>query len=121
VNKWRLGRILPRRFEQVHRPHRVHIKIHQRDLGCLVMRRLRGAMDDRVELVLTEQSKDVLAVPDIEIEVLELVRRLEETIAVPRRIALLTKKDRTHVVVDADNLVPLAVEERHGLRPDQPT
>ncbi len=47
-------------------PMRIHFEIQQRDVRGLVVRGLRGAMDDQVEAVLAEQAHHAFAVANIE-------------------------------------------------------
>jgi hypothetical protein len=77
-------------------------------------------VDDRVEFVLGKKLENVFSITNVETDMLEILRRRQKTITIPRRVALLTKKHRTHIVVDSDNFVSLTVEERDGLRPDEP-
>jgi hypothetical protein len=46
---------------------------------------------------------------------------VDYTLQVPLRIALWAEELAAHIVIDADNLVPLPLEMQDGFRPDQPT
>jgi hypothetical protein len=84
------------------------------------MRRLRRTVNDSVQFVLGEKSEDFFAISDINVEVLEAARRLQKPVAVPRRVTLLTEKNRPHIVVDADNIMSLPVKKRYRFRTYQP-
>ncbi len=101
------------------RPQRVHFKIQNRNIPRLVMRRLRRAMHDQLELVRFEKLIDSPAIANIQLGVLESLRRSLQPLQVPQRIARRAKKHAPHVVVHADNFMPLSVEVAHRLRPDQ--
>jgi hypothetical protein len=105
VNKRRLGRILTNRLKEIHRSNGVDIEIHESDLGGLIVGWLRRTVNDRIELVRLEKLKHVLATSNIEVEVFEILRRRQQTIAIPCRITLRSEKDRPHVVVDAEHLM----------------
>jgi hypothetical protein len=80
---------------------------------------LRGAMNDRVEPVRLEELENAFAISDVQLVMRKVLRRSQQTIAIPSRVALLSKKNRPHVVIDTHNLVTVLVEKRNRLRSDQ--
>jgi hypothetical protein len=67
-----------------------------------------------------KKFENVFAISDIEIEMLKAASRFQEPVTIPRRVTLLSKKHRPHVVIDTDHIMPLPIEKRHRLRTDQP-
>ena len=77
-------------------------------------------MHDNVDLVGFKEIENIVSIPDIEVVMLEIFCRRKQAIAMACRIALRSEKYGPHVVVCSDHLVPLRIEKRDRLRPDQP-
>jgi hypothetical protein len=52
---------------------------------------------------------------------IEPARGVPQTLQNPARIATRPEKLAPHVVVNAHEVMPVAIQESNGLRPDQPT
>ena len=86
--------MLARGFEQIHRAQRVHFKIEQGDVRRLVVRGLRGAMDDQVEAIFAEQRHHAVAVANIERHGSELPRGALEPFEIPQRVSRQGRRKR---------------------------
>ena len=93
-NKARFGTELPHRLENVRCSQRVHFKIDQRNLFRLVMRRLRGAVQNRVEAVLLEKREDSLPVANIQVAMLKPLGGFFQAREVPAGIPGVPKNSR---------------------------
>ena len=85
---------LPHRLQHVRGSQRVHLKIHQRNFLRLVMRRLRRAVQNRVEAVFFEERKDSLTVANVQIAMLESLGGFFQTRKVPGGITGVPKNSR---------------------------
>jgi hypothetical protein len=85
------------------------------------MRRLRRAVHDQIKPVRLEKLVYTYAMSYVQRNMGEPPRLDLQSLQVPQRIPGCTKKFPPHVVVHAHNVMPLPVEVRHRLGPDQPT
>src|SRR3984957_20017034 len=77
-------------------------------------------MHDQLEFVRLKELVDSRAVADVQLGVLESLRRFLQPVQIPQGVARGAKKDAAHVVVHADDIVSLRVEVSHGLGPAYP-
>src|SRR5207248_2417936 len=85
------------------------------------MRRLCSTMHNQVEAIGFEQFVQRTAVPDIEIFVLKILSGTLQPLQIPSCVALRTKKNLAHVVVDTKHPMTLPVEMLHCFGADQST
>jgi len=112
-------RMLARGFEQVDGAERVDFKIENGDVASLVVRRLRGTVDDQIEAIRTEELLDGRAIADIQADVNEAVGFGFQAFEVPKSVAGGAEEFAAHVVVDANDIVTLAVEMFDSFRADE--
>jgi hypothetical protein len=103
-------------FEKIYRAECVHLEIEDGDISGLVVRRLSGAMDNKIETVNPKEFFECGTITDVDLMVREFFRGLAETIEVPGGIAWLPKKDLAHIVVYTVDSMALAVKVFDGLR-----
>src|SRR5260370_11435169 len=115
----RLWRMQPRGFQKVHRAKRVHLEIDQRNLARLIVRRLRGAVDDQIKALRSKQLLDGCPVANVQRRVREPLGHALQPLQIPERIACRAEKDPPHVVVYPDDFMPVPVEMLHRFRSDQ--
>ena len=77
-------------------------------------------MYNEVERIGLEQVVKGIAIADVDIGMLELLGGSLQAIEVPGGVALRAEENLSHVVVDADNAMPLAIEMLDRLRADEP-
>src|SRR5215472_14032727 len=111
--------MLPRGFEQIQCSHGVHFKIQQGNVPGLVVRRLRRAMHDQVELLRSKEFFDRGAVSNIQRRVREAFGCALQPFQVPQRVSRRTEEFAAHVVVHAGHFMALPVKMFHGFRADQ--
>ena len=85
------------------------------------MRRLRGTVNDEIEVMRMEERFEGNAVSDVDIVVHEVPGDCAEPVEIPGRVAGITEKHLAHIIVDAVDLMALAVEMFYGFRADEPT
>jgi hypothetical protein len=115
-------RVVARGLEEVQRAGRVDAEVDVRLAGGPVVRRLRGGVDDQLEVAadLADDARDAVAVPDVDRGEAEAVAAGELVRGVRGRGAV-AEELPAHVVLDADDL-PAGVDETvRGLGPDQST
>ncbi len=110
----------PSGFQQVQRPHRVGVKIVERNCGRTIMRRLGGGVNDAVRLQPGDQVKDGLAVTDVELVVNKAGKLRGEPRLVPAGIARFAKENRPLVVIHAVESETHATEIKAHLGADEP-
>jgi len=115
----RFRTVLPGGFEKVHGTQRIDFKIQQWNFARLVVRWLRRAMHDEVKSVRSKQLLYAGPVANIERRMLKPFGRRFQPLQVPKRVAGRAKKNAPHVIVHADNFVPLAVEVFGRFRANQ--
>ena len=84
------------------------------------MRRLRSAVNDEIEVLRTEERLESNAVSNVNIMVRKVLGCLSKPVEIPRGVAGIAKKYPAHIIVDAVDLVALAVEMLHGFRANEP-
>src|SRR5439155_20435566 len=99
VDKGRLRAGAACRLQQVQRSHGVHFKIEEGDLGCPVVRRLRGSVDDQMRTDPADQVQNGLAVADVERLMLIGGNLPDQALKTPTRVAFRTEKYRAEVVI----------------------
>src|SRR5262247_3829250 len=77
-------------------------------------------MNDEVGTMALEQSRDAIAIADVQVVVREVPSLAPKPLQVPRRITIGTKERPAHVVVDAVHVPPELIEKRHRLGADEP-
>ena len=107
-------------FQEIDRADCVHVKIEQGDVASLIVRWLRGAVDDQIETDFFEQRGDAFAVANVELAMFKSRCGFLQALKVPRGVTRGAEKNAAHVVVHADDLMTLAVEMFHRFRADQP-
>ena len=100
---------LPRRFEQIQRADGIYVKVNEGDFFCLVMRRLRRAMNDDVETILLKEIKDFLAVTNVEFAMSEVFCDFSKTFKIPACVASGAEKFPPHIVVHAEHAMTFAI------------
>src|SRR5207247_10584889 len=109
--------MVPRGPEYTHCSHSVYLKIEQRNVSCLVMRRLRRAMHDQLETLRSKQFFDQGTVANIHRGVREALCRALKPLQVPQRVSCGPEEYAAHVVIHAGDLVTLPLKMFHGSRP----
>ena len=112
--------MLPRGFEEIYRPERIHFEIEQGNLPRFIVRRLRRAVDDQIKPVNSQEFFDARSVANIQRRVCKSLGQTLQPLQIPKRVACGTKEHPTHVVVHANNFVPLPVEMLDRFRTNQP-
>jgi len=111
MDEWRFRAKLPRGFQQMERAQRIHFEIEERDGRRLIVRGLRGGMDDQAGPQFPEEREDAFAVADIE-RVMTVSRDLPaETVEDPTGIAFGPKENRAMVAVNSSDFKPVAGEK----------
>ena len=113
------GRVQARGFQKVDGAECVDFKIENGNIAGLVVRRLRGTVDDKVEAMRTEELLDGCAIADVQADVNEVAGFGLESFEVPEGVAGGAEEFAAHVVVDADDVVTLAVKMFDGFRTDE--
>ena len=114
---------MTRGLEQVERPVRVHAEVRLRIARRPVVRRLRGGVDDELEIlsVLREDPVDALGVADVELDPAELVAvAFDEPLADRAGRGVGPEELRAHVVLEPDDVEPLLDEVLDGFGTDEP-
>src|SRR5262249_9450245 len=95
----------------------VDAEIRVRVLRGPVVRRLRGDMDHKPDVVAVprEQGLDRLAIPDVRRPVGIIRQARFQLTPAPFGRRVVAEKLLPHVVLDADDLEPLRAEETYGL------
>jgi len=78
-------------------------------------------VNDQVEFVRPKQGFERGSIANVRIEVREIPGGIAKAFQIPRRITLLAEKHASHIVVDANHLMSLAVEMLDGLGTNQAT
>src|SRR5258708_39474331 len=115
----RLGRMLARRFQKVYRAKRIHLEIKQRNLPRFILRRLRRAEDNQIELLRSKEFFDARSVPNVQRRVREPLGHALQPLQIPERVARRAEENPAHVVVHSHNFMPLSVEMLYRFRADQ--
>jgi len=100
------SRAAPRKF----RLPQIHLKIKQRNFSRFIMRRLRRTMYDQIKAVRSKEFFDSRSVADIQLGRSESLGHALQPLQIPERVTRGTKESSAHVVVYADNFMPLPVE-----------
>src|SRR5260370_9573738 len=112
--------MLSRRLQEVYGPERVHLEIQQGNLPRFIMGRLCRAVDYQVKPMRSKQFFNGRPVANIQRRMCESLGYTLEPLQIPERVARLAEENPPHVVVHADNFMPLPVEMLHIFRTDQP-
>src|SRR5262245_7658530 len=97
-------------LQENNRAEGIDLEVEQRDLTCLIVRRLGGAMDYQPKLLFAEQAVHLRPITDINVVVSKSSCGLFEASEIPARVALPTEELSSQVVVNADDLVALRIE-----------
>jgi len=108
-------------FQQIHGSKRVDFEIQYGDIPGFIMRRLGSAVNDQVEFVRPKQGFERGSIANVRIEVRKIPGLVAKAFPIPRRITLLAEKHASHIVVDANHLMSLAVKMLDGLGTNQAT
>ena len=109
------------RLQEIHGADRVDVEIDQRNLARLIVRRLRRAVDDQIESLRSKKFFDGSPVANIQRRVRKPLGRSFQPLEIPERIARGAEKHAAHIVVHADDFMPLPVKVLDRLRADQTT
>ena len=112
---------LARGFEQVECACRVDVKINKRNLSRLVMRRLRGTVNDHVEPLLFEQIEDFGPVANVQVQGAETPGVFLELFEIPQSVARRPEKLTAQIVVNPDDFVAFTVKMSNGFGANQTT
>src|SRR5215469_15446534 len=99
-----------RGLQKIHGTERIDFEIEQGNVSGLVVRRLRRAMDNQIEPLGAEKRFQRNSVADVKIIVGEVLCYATQSFEIPCGIAGLSEKDLPHVVIDAVDLMALAVK-----------
>ena len=99
-----------RGLQKIHSSERVDFENEQGDISGLVVGRLCGAMDNQIEALGAEKRFQADSVADVEIMVGEVLCYLTQSLEIPGGVARFSEKDLAHVVIDAVDLMALAVK-----------
>ena len=66
MDEWRFRAKLPRCFQHVERAQGIHFKVEEGDGRCLIVRGLRGGVNDQAGPQVLKQREDAIAVANIE-------------------------------------------------------
>jgi hypothetical protein len=111
--------MLPGHLQEIYGTERVDFEVEQRDLARFVVRRLCRAVYDQIESLAGEEFVNGRTVSNINRGVREALANVFEAFQIPQRVSGSPKKDAPHIVVDSENIMPLAVKVLHRFRPDQ--
>src|SRR5258706_8305646 len=111
--------MLARGLQKIHRAERIDFEIKQCDVSCLVMRRLRRAVNNQVETMLAKQSHDAFAIANIERCRREPFRGSLQSLKIPQRISRRSEENPAHVIVRADDEMALPVKIFDRFRANQ--
>lgn len=109
----------PCSFEQVHGAQSIDFEIEDGNIAGLVVRRLRGTVNDEIEGARAEKSFQSDAVADIPVVMCEILGHPAQPLQISSGLALCPEKDGPHVVVDPMHLVALTIKMFRGFRADQ--
>ena len=99
-----------RGLQKIHSAERVDFEIEHGDISGLVVGRLCGAMDNKIEALGAEKRFQADSVTDVQIIVGEVLCYAAQSLEIPASVAGFTEKDLAHVVIDAVNLMALVVK-----------
>src|ERR1700682_6141452 len=111
--------MLARRFQEIHRAERIHLEIEKRNLSRLIVRRLRRAVDDQIEALRSKEFFDGRSVSNVQRRVCEPLGYPLQPLQIPERVARGAEENPAHVVVHADDFMPLPVKVLGRFRTDQ--
>ncbi len=111
--------MLPGHLQQIDRAQGVDFEIQERNFPRFVVRRLCRAMHNQVESLRAEEFFDGRAIANINGSVREPLGGVLQPLQVPERVARGAKKHSPHIVVYAEDFVPLAVEMLDRLGADE--
>ena len=118
------GRVPARRLEQVERAVGVDAEVRLRVGRGPVVRRLRGGVDDELDLAARARAKtplDAVGVADVDVERAEARRASRQSRSVTvRGRGLRAEEARAHVVLEPDHVEARLDEVRDRLGADQP-
>ena len=97
-------------LQKIHGTERIDFEIEQGNVPGLVVGRLRGAMDNQIEPLGAEKRFQPRSVADVEIIVSEILCYATQSFEIPGGVAGFSEKDLPHVVIDAVDLMALAVK-----------
>src|SRR5215469_6909509 len=103
-----------RGLQKIHGTERIDFEIEQGNVSGLVVGRLRGAMDNQIETLGAEKRFQPNSVADVEIMVGEVLCCATQSFEIPGGVAEFSEKDLPHVVIDAVDLMTLAVKMLNG-------
>jgi hypothetical protein len=116
--EWRFRAKMAGSHEHVHGADGVYVKVQIWNRGRLVMRRLRGSMNNEAGTLLLDQVPDVLTIADVNRVMPEARNGRLERLGVRNGRAAFSKESLPHVVVDADNFPVLFSEQANTFRAD---
>src|SRR5260370_32144930 len=111
--------MLARGFQEVHRVERILLEIEQGNLSRFIVRRLRRAVDDQIEALRSKEFFDRRSVANVQRRVCKPLGHTLQPLQIPERVACRAEENPTHVVVHADNFMPLPVDTLDRFRTDQ--
>src|SRR6266480_1177136 len=117
--EYRLGRMLARRFQEIHGAKRIHLEIEQGNFSRFIVRRLRRAVDDQIEALRSKEFFDGRSVANVQRRVREPLGRSLQPLHIPERIARRAEENPPHVVIHAHNFMSLPVEMLDRFRTNQ--
>src|SRR6266550_1966275 len=117
--EYRLGRMLARRFQEIHRAKRIHLEIEQGNLSRFIVRRLRRAVDDQIEALCSKEFFDGRSVANVQRRVSEPLGYGLQPLQIPERVARRAEENPPHVVIHAHNFMSLPVEMFDRFRTNQ--
>ncbi len=112
-------RMLARGFEKINCAEGVDFKIEDGNVASLVVRGLRGTVNDEIEAARTKKFVERGAVANVGGEVRKSFGGRFEAFEIPERVAGGAEKFAAHVVVNADDGVALAIEVCDSFRANE--
>src|SRR5262249_17030477 len=94
-------------------------EVEDGNVARFVMRRLCCAVDNEIESARAEQFLECSTIPDIRGEMGEVFRRGFEAFEIPERVTGCAEKFAPHVVINADNVISLALKVLDRFRADE--
>ncbi len=114
-----IGANAPHRLQEIECSHCVGIEVVEGNCGGPIVARLRRRMHDRFGFQLRQEGENALAIPHVQLVVLEICKELDEPLLVPTGVTLRPEEDGALVIVHPVDFPARFVEVHANLRSNQ--